>query len=130
MKRFEVIPVEVENVDEVIPQIGGNVQIVSAPCFEAVVHAAILAIRAFERGTNHAKTLGGELLLRLSGMLQIREAIKENGVRRGLNYLVLFEEKDPESILLKLGLEKAKAVHCDPSGLKPLMEKAALVEVL
>lgn len=130
MKCVEVIPVEVENVDEVISRIGGNVQIVTAPCYEAVVHAVILAIRAFERGTNHAKTLGGELLLRLSGKLQIRDAINENGVKRGLNYLVLFGEKDPEPILRELGLRKAEAVHCDPEKLKPLMERSALVEVL
>lgn len=130
MKEFEITAVEVEDVEEVIPLIGGNVQIVSAPCYEAVVYAALLTVRAFERGTNHAKTLGGELLLRLSGRLQIKDAIRENGVKVGLNYLVVFGNGHLESKLQELGLRKAEPVHCDPGELKPLMEKSALVEAL
>ncbi|ACS34341.1 KEOPS complex subunit Cgi121 [Thermococcus gammatolerans] len=130
MGGFEVIAVKVREAEKIVPKIGGDVQIVSAPCYEAVVHAAVLALRAFQRGTNRAKTLGGELLLRLSGRLQIKDAIKENGIKEGLNYLVIFDGGDPELKLKELGLRKANPVHCDPEKLKPLMEKSALVEAL
>jgi len=123
--------VKVENPEQLIKSLGRNVQVVRAPCYEAVVHAAVLAKRAFERGTNHAKTLGGEFLLRLTGTLQIREAIKDHGVARGLNYLVVFGGmKEAEAFLEEHGLELEKAGHCSKDVSKSLFEKSALTEVL
>jgi len=133
MKGINVVvqPVLVDNPEKVLPHIGDKLQIVSAPCYGAVVHAAILALRSIERGTNHAKTLGGELLLRISGTMQIREAIAKNGVKRGLNYLVVFgTETDAKEIIESLNLTKTVPVECGPELLKPLFEKAAIVEVL
>ncbi len=123
--------VNVENPERLIKSLGGNVQVVRAPCYEIVVHAAVLAKRAFERGTNRAKTLGGEFLLRLAGTLQIREAIKDYGVARGLNYLVVFGGmNEAEAFLKEHGLEQGEAVHCSKEVSKSLFEKSALTEVL
>jgi KEOPS complex subunit Cgi121 len=123
--------IKVEDPERIIKSLGGTVQVVRAPCYEAVVHAAVLAKRAFERGTNHAKTIGGEFLLRLAGTLQIKEAIKEHGVGRGLNYLVVFGGiEEAEAFLKEHGLEEEKAIHCGREGSKSLFEKSALTEVL
>ncbi|NJF25999.1 KEOPS complex subunit Cgi121 [Thermococcus sp. Bubb.Bath] len=123
--------VKVEKPERLIKSLGGNVQVVRAPCYEAVVHAAVLVKRAFERGTNHAKTLGGEFLLRLAGTLQIKEAIKKYGVAQGLNYLVVFGRvEEAEAFLKEHGLEEEKAVHCSKEVSKSLFEKSALTEVL
>ena len=86
---------------------------------------------SFERETNRARTLGGELLLRLSGRLQIKDAIAERGVRDGENYLVVFgSEKRTRELLLELDLEELPVDDCEKEKLKTFFEKAALVEVL
>lgn len=126
-----VQPVLIDDPEKVLPYLGDRVQVVSTPCYGAVVHAAILALRSIERGTIHAKTPGGELLLRLSGTLQIREAIEKNGVKRGLNYLVVFgSEKDAEEIIESLNLTRTTPIECSPEALKSIFEKSAIVEVL
>ncbi|WP_457742334.1 KEOPS complex subunit Cgi121 [Thermococcus sp.] len=121
----------VENPENVIPHIGDRVQLVRASCWQEVAFAAILAKRAFERSTNHAKTLGGELLLRLSGGLQIRDAIRERGVIKGDNYLVVFGDKATlEEFIKEHGLKEVKVTSCSPADMKTFFEKSALVEVL
>jgi len=121
----------VRNVEEVLPYLGGDVQLVSVGCWRAVAFASILALRAFERGTNHAKTLGGELLLRLAGTLQIKDAIREVGVKPGANYLVVFgEEAGAREVLGELGLEELPMEDCPDEIAKTFFEKSALVEVL
>jgi KEOPS complex subunit Cgi121 len=121
----------VRNAEDIIPKISGDFQIVQAECWEEAAFAALLALRSFERGTNHARTLGGELLLRLAGTLQIKEAIKERGIKDRENYLVVFGGRErAEALLEELGLEELPEVGCEKEKLKTFFEKAALVEVL
>jgi KEOPS complex subunit Cgi121 len=133
----EVVPgiamtaVEVKDTRRVIPYLGERLQAVRAPCYEVVAHSALLAKRSFERGTNNAKTLGGELLIRLSGNLQIREAIKKVGLSRGVNYLVLFGTlEELEEIIRNLDLEEVPMEHCNNETAKKHFEISALVEAL
>ena len=121
----------VRNVEEVLPYLGENVQLVNIACWKAVAFASILALRAFERKTNHARTLGGELLLRLAGTLQIKDAIGEVGARSGENYLVVFgDEVRAKEVLKELGLEELPLDDCPDEIAKTFFEKSALVEVL
>ncbi|WP_099212138.1 KEOPS complex subunit Cgi121 [Thermococcus henrietii] len=121
----------VRNVEAVLPYLGSDVQLVNTNCWRAVAFASILALRAFERKTNHAKTLGGELLLRLAGTLQIKDAIMEVGVKPGENYLVVFgDEADTKRVLEDLGLEELPIDECPDEITKTFFEKSALVEVL
>ena len=106
-------------------------ELFDAPFWEEVAFAALLAVRSFERGTNHARTLGGELLLRLAGTLQIRDAIAKYGVKNGENYLVVFGPRDrAEETLKELKLKELPVSDCDSEKSKEFFEKAALVEVL
>ena len=121
----------VRNVEAVLPYLGSDVQLVNTNCWRAVAFASILALRAFERKTNHAKTLGGELLLRLAGTLQIKDAIMKVGVKPGENYLVVFgDEADTKRVLEDLGLEELPIDECPDEIAKTFFEKSALVEVL
>jgi len=123
--------VMVRDVDRLIPQLGERFQLVSGECIEEVLFAALMSMRAFERGTNHAKTLGGELLLRLAGTHQIREAIKLRGAGNGPRYLVVFgSEEEAREFMRKFALEELEPEHCEEAKLKPIMEKTALVEAL
>ncbi len=123
--------VEVDDVDRLIPLLGADIQLVRAECYEQVAFAAVLTLRSFQRGTNHARTLGGELLLRLSGTLQIKEAIKEHGASKDDNYLVVFgDEGKAAEVMRSLGLREKPLSGCNEEVLKNLLEKAALVEVL
>ena len=123
--------VEVDDVSRLIPFLGAEVQLVKAECYEQVAFAAILAVRSFNRGTNHARTLGGELLLRLGGTLQIKEAIKKHGATNGDNYLVVFGDRGKAmKVMKKFGLREKLPSRCEGDILKNLLEKAALVEVL
>ncbi|ASJ07884.1 hypothetical protein A3L11_01060 [Thermococcus siculi] len=129
--NLQVAKVLVKNSEEIIPKIRGDFQIVRAECWEEVAFAALLSLRAFERGTNHARTLGGELLLRLSGKLQIKDAIAEWGIRDGENYLVVFGDRErARNLIMELGLEELPVNGCEKEKLKTSFEKAALVEVL
>ena len=121
--------VKVDDPDKVVDHLGGDLQMVSVECWKPVAFAALLARRAFERRTNHAKTLGGEFLLRLAGTLQIREAIASVGLKPGPNYAVAFSEGGLEK-LRRLELEELEPIDCDEATAKTFFEKAALVEVL
>ncbi|NJE85069.1 KEOPS complex subunit Cgi121 [Thermococcus sp. CX2] len=126
-----IAKVHVKNADELIPKLGGDFQIVYTECWEAAAFAALLAIRSFERGRNHARTLSGELLLRLAGTLQIKDAIAQHGVRNGENYLIVFGNRSRmEAIIRELGLKELPMDDCDKEKVKTFFEKAALVEVL
>ncbi|ASJ05862.1 KEOPS complex subunit Cgi121 [Thermococcus pacificus] len=129
--NLHIAKVSIKNAETIIPRIKGDFQIVRAECWEEVAFAAILALRSFERGTNHARTLGGELLLRLAGTLQIKDAIAERGIRNGENYLVVFGDRGKaEALLQELGFEELPLTGCERDKLKTFFEKAALVEVL
>ncbi len=126
-----IVRVLVEDVEPIIPQLGGRIQIVRAPCNEVVMFAAILTLRSFERGTNHAKTLGGELLLRLAGTLQIKDAIREVGIRQGDNYLVFFGSREECTEFMRgFNLKELPSIECAGDNMKTFFENAALVEVL
>ena len=104
-QNIHIAKVFVRDARTIIPKIKRDFQIVRAECWEEVAFAAISALRSFERGTNHARTLGGELLLRLAGTLQIKDAIAERGIRNGENYLVVFGDRErAEALLQELGL--------------------------
>lgn len=123
--------VEVDDVEKLIPFLGADVQLVRAECYEQVAFAAVLALRSFQRGTNHARTPGGELLLRLAGSLQIKEAIRKHGAANGDNYLVVFgDEGKALEVMERFGLREKPMPSCRGDVLKNLLEKAALVEVL
>ncbi|NJD98250.1 KEOPS complex subunit Cgi121 [Thermococcus sp. LS1] len=131
LENLHIAKVHVDNAEELIPKLGGNFQIVNVECWEAAAFAALLALRSFERKTNHARTVGGELLLRLAGTLQIKDAIAQHGIRNGENYLVVFGSRErAESILQELGLKELPMNDCDKEKVKTFFEKAALVEVL
>ena len=116
---------------DLIPHLGEKFQLVSADCIEEILFASLLSLRSFERGTNRAKTLGGELLLRLAGTHQISEAIRLRGVKVGPHYLVVFGgEEEARAFIERFGLEELPPEHCEGKILKPLMEKAALVETI
>jgi len=130
-EKVFIARVLVRDSSEVLPHIGGKVQLVSPDCWRVVAFASLLALRAFERGTNHAKTPGGELLLRLAGTLQIKDAIREVGLREGPNYLVVFgDEGSAKATLEELGLEELPMEDCPDETAKTFFEKSALVEVL
>ncbi|QDA31938.1 KEOPS complex subunit Cgi121 [Thermococcus indicus] len=130
-ENLHITKVFVKNAGELIPLIGGDFQIVNGECWEEIAFAALLALRSFERGTNHARTLGGELLLRLAGTLQIKDAIAKHGVREGENYLVVFGSRNRAGeILAGLNLEELPMTDCGAEKSKRFFEKAALVEVL
>jgi KEOPS complex subunit Cgi121 len=126
-----IVRVSVDDVERIIPHLGGRIQVVRAPCDEVVRFAAVLTLRSFERGTNHAKTPGGELLLRLAGTLQIKDAIDEVGVRKGENYLVFFgSEEECTEFLREFNLKELPPTECGEEEAKTFFENAALVEVL
>ncbi|MBP1911047.1 KEOPS complex subunit Cgi121 [Thermococcus stetteri] len=128
---IHIARIDVHNVDDVIGYLCSSVQLVSVDCWRAVALAAVLAERAIKRGTAHAKTLGGELLLRLAGTHQIKEAIKMVGAKNGPNYLVVFGERSKaEEILKSIGLKELELRDCSDNELKRFFEKSALVEVL
>lgn len=130
-ENIQIARVEVRNVDKVINHLGSTVQLVSVECWRAVAFAAVLAERSMERKTNHAKTIGGELLLRLAGTHQIKEAIKKIGVKTGYNYLVFFGgREEAKAFIDKLELREVELKECPDDKLKKLFEKSALVEIL
>lgn len=131
MEGLVVKRVMVHDVEGILPYLGGRMQLVSGNCIEEVLFAALLSVRAFERKTNRARTLGGELLLRLAGTHQIREAIKLRGAGTGPCYLVVFgSDEEARRLIRRFGMERLEPEHCDEAKLKSLMEKAALVETL
>jgi len=131
IKGVVVKRVMVHDVEKLISRLGERVQLVSGECIEEVVFAALISMRAFERRTNRAKTLGGELLLRLAGTHQIKEAIKFRGAGNGPRYLVVFGSGgEAENFVREFGLKELEPEHCDKDTLKPLMEKIAIVEAL
>lgn len=130
-EKLHITKVYVKDAEKLIPKLGRDVQIVSAECWEAVAFAALLALRSFERGTNHARTLGGELLIRLAGTLQIKDAIAQNGIKNGENYLVVFGTRERAlEVLGEFGLKEFPLTGCDEEKVKTFFEKAALAEVL
>lgn len=129
-KSIHIARVDVHNVDDILGYLGSNVQLVSVECWRAVAFAAVLAERAV-KGAPPTQKLLGELLLRLAGTHQIREAIKEVGAKNGPNYLVVFgDNSEAEEILRSLGLEEIEIKDCSDEEVKRFFEKSALVEVL
>lgn len=129
-KSIHIARVDVHNVDDILGYLGSNVQLVSVECWRAVAFAAVLAERAV-KGAPPRKNSWGELLLRLAGTHQIREAIKEVGAKNGPNYLVVFgDNSEAEEILRSLGLEEIEIKDCSDEEVKRFFEKSALVEVL
>jgi len=120
---------DTSNIFEILPN---NVQILNIKCWEQAVFSAILALKSFERNTNKAKTIRGEILLRASGTLQIKDAIKAVGAKKGENFIVAFgeeAEKGLQEVLSKIPAEEIPFKNCEKEEVKKLLEKAALVDV-
>ncbi len=128
--RLCIARIQVDDAGKMVSRIGRGLQIVNAECWKHVVFAVILALRAFERGTNHARTVNGEILLRLAGTLQIAEAIGEYGARPGENFAVAYGDRCEERLMELLNAEELPLGECRDENLKSLFERAALVEVL
>ncbi|AFK22307.1 putative KEOPS complex Cgi121-like subunit [Pyrococcus sp. ST04] len=122
------------NIEDILTLCPENCQILSARCVEEVIFATIIAIKAFKQSRNIAKTIRGEILLRLAGEKQIKDAIKSVGAKPGNNYIVIFDELDPckklAEMLSKLNLKESKLFRCNPEEAKKSFEKAAITEIL
>jgi len=126
---FLVERVEIESVDSLIPLLGDKLQATSEECFREVVFAALLSLRSFSRGTNRAKSLGGEFILRIAGSKQISESIKKKGLKVGFNYLVFFgDKKEFMNILQKADLKTVELKKCKDAEIKKKFEKSAILE--
>ncbi|MFA4701329.1 KEOPS complex subunit Cgi121 [Pyrococcus kukulkanii] len=123
-----------EKVELLINICGENCQIVKADCPEEVTFATLLALKAFIQGRNKARTVKGEILLRLAGVRQIREAINLVGAREGENFIVTFGTEDPckllAEILSKIGVVEVTLNECDKEIVKKSFERIAMTETL
>ncbi|ALV63083.1 Uncharacterized protein ADU37_CDS13840 [Thermococcus sp. 2319x1] len=131
--KIAIARILLENTGDIFEILPDNVQILNVKCWEQVVFSTILALKSFERKTNKAKTIKGEILLRASGTLQIKDAIKAVGAKKGENFIVVFSEnaeKDLQEILPKIPAEEIPFNDCEKEEVKKLLEKAALVDVL
>ncbi|NJE08609.1 KEOPS complex subunit Cgi121 [Thermococcus sp. M39] len=131
--EIAISKISLNDVSCIFEELGENMQVTSAECWEQVAFATILALKSFERGTNKAKTVKGEILIRLAGTLQIGEAIKKVGAKSGENFLVAFGKnahKILEEFIKRNSLKEVPLSDCDREKIKALFEKAAIVEVL
>lgn len=131
--KIAIAKILLENTADIFEILPDNVQILNVECWEQVVFSTILALKSFERKTNKAKTIKGEILLRASGTLQIKDAIRAVGAKSGENFIVAFgenAEKDLREVLSKIPAEKIPFKDCKKEEVKKLFEKAALVDVL
>ncbi|WP_048146956.1 KEOPS complex subunit Cgi121 [Pyrococcus abyssi] len=123
-----------ESIERALNLCNDNCQIVSAKCHEEVIFATILAIKAFSSGRNTAKTIKGEILLRLAGVKQIKDAIKIIGARKGENLIIYFGVSDPcsslKDFISSLGLREEPLKPCDEDEVKRGFERAAIIEAL
>ncbi|NPA47799.1 MAG: hypothetical protein GXO14_04040 [Thermococci archaeon] len=124
---MRILRIYVDDPESIRGLLGPDLQIVSVRCVEEVLHAVQLSIRAFKRGTNHARSLGGEILLRLAGTAQISEAIKKVGLSRGLNYAILLGDVELPPELKVVDPERCNENEAE---LKESFERMALVEVI
>lgn len=125
--------VKLQDTSEIFTKIQKNMQVVSVKCWEQLAFATISSLQAFRRNTNKAKTITGEILLRLAGTLQIHEAIKRVGAKKGENFIVAFGEgaaEELESFIRKNNLQRIPFEDCNVEEVKELIELAALVDVL
>ncbi|NJE25808.1 KEOPS complex subunit Cgi121 [Thermococcus sp. MV5] len=132
-KRIAIARILIENITSIFEVLPNNVQILNIKCWEQVAFATILALKSFERGTNKAKTIKGEILLRASGTLQIKDAILQVGAKEGENFLVAIGEHaegDLRDIITKISARELPIVDCEEEKVKELFECAALVDVL
>ncbi|RLF76969.1 hypothetical protein DRN39_05110 [Thermococci archaeon] len=133
--RYEIAieKVKLKDPSGIFTKIQKDMQIVSVKCWEQLAFATISSLKAFERNTNKARTITGEILLRLAGTLQIHEAISKVGAKKGENFMVAFGEdaaRNLESFIEENNLQKIPFKDCDVEKVKELIELAALVDVL
>ncbi|WP_042702491.1 KEOPS complex subunit Cgi121 [Thermococcus sp. PK] len=131
--KIAIAKILLEDTADIFEILPDNVQILNIRCWEQVAFSTILALKSFERKTNKAKTIKGEILLRASGTLQIKDAIKTVGAKEGENFIVAFgenAEKDLQEILSKIPAEEIPFNDCEKEEVKKVFEKAALVDVL
>ncbi|AEC52326.1 hypothetical protein PNA2_1411 [Pyrococcus sp. NA2] len=121
-------------VDKLLNICDENCQIIRAECYEEVVFATILAIKAVKEGRNIAKTIKGEILVRLAGVKQIKDALKIVGASGGENFVVVFGVDDPceklRQILSIPGVTELELTKCPEGKIKKAFERIAMVEAL
>ncbi|KUJ98616.1 MAG: hypothetical protein XD43_1722 [Thermococcales archaeon 44_46] len=131
--KVAIAKILLEDTADIFEILPDNVQILNIRCWEQVAFSTILALKSFERKTNKARTIKGEILLRASGTLQIKDAIKAVGAKKGENFIVAFgdnAEKVLQEILSKIPAEEIPFNDCEKDEVKKLFEKAALIDVL
>ncbi|AIF69585.1 hypothetical protein PAP_05925 [Palaeococcus pacificus DY20341] len=125
--------VVVNDISEILSKLEDNMQIANVACWEQLAFATILALKSAERKTNKAKTVRGEILIRLVGTLQIHEAIRKAGVKEGENFIVAFGENASNHLrefIQKNNLKTVPIEDCSKDKAKSLMELSAIVDVL
>lgn len=83
---------------------------------EHIIHAAVHAIKAFERNENIAKDLGLEICVRASAQRQISKALSILGIREGKMNICAVTVDCSENIMDELGniLDKRDDTALDP----------------
>jgi len=125
--------VMLDDISWIFRELSEYMQVTSVECWEQVVFATILSLKSFKCGTNKAKTVKGEILLRLAGTLQIGEAITKVGAKKGENFLVVFGRdagRVLQEFLKKNSLKEVPFSDCNREEVKMLFEEAAIVDVL
>ncbi|CUX78006.1 KEOPS complex subunit Cgi121 [Thermococcus chitonophagus] len=107
-----------------------NCQVVSVKCWEVVLFATIISLKAFKEGRNVAKTVKGEILIRLAQNRQIREAIEKVGAREGENILISFGSDSVTDTIRKFGLKELPLEECKFEEVLKGFEKIAIIEAL
>ncbi|AEH23986.1 KEOPS complex subunit Cgi121 [Pyrococcus yayanosii] len=126
-----IAKIHISDPESLLEILDETMQAVSVECWEEVAFATLLALRAFKNGRAKAKTVKGEILIRLAGTPQIRDAIAKVGARRGKNYLVAFGKGACEKlkdVIQKLKLDTVPISNCAEEELKKRFEEMALVE--
>ncbi|AAL80647.1 hypothetical protein PFDSM3638_02610 [Pyrococcus furiosus DSM 3638] len=122
-----------EQINKLFDRFKGDYQVVNAECADKVIFATIIAIKAVKEGRSIAKTVPGEILVRLSGNRQIKEAIKKVGAKEGENYIVTFGENASallQKILSTLEIKELELERCDLEYAKKAFEDIAIIEAL
>ncbi|HII61417.1 KEOPS complex subunit Cgi121 [Pyrococcus horikoshii] len=121
-----------DDVGKVLEACDEQCQVMRTKCYEEVVFATILALKSFNSERNTAKTVRGEILLRLAGVKQIKDALKLVGASKGENFIVIFNVDNPcdklRRLLQSLGIREIELNKCPQEELKKSLEKMAMVE--
>lgn len=131
--KIAITKVSLKNTSWLFNELGEGMQVASVKCWEQLAFATIVSLKSFERGTNKARTIKGEILLRLAGTIQIHEAIRQIGAKEGENFIVSFgkdADKRLRNFLIRHDLKEIPMKDCEKEKVKDLMELSAIVDVI